>query len=164
MQPMASQQNSIPVRVATAADAARITAIINAAFQIAEQFFIESKRITQAEVEELLVKGAFLLSGAENEVSGCVYVELRGERAYLGLLSVDPAVQQAGLGSLLMREAEHYCRARGSRFMDILIVNLREDLPAFYNKRGYVANGTSPFPADIPTKVPCHFITMSKPL
>jgi predicted N-acetyltransferase YhbS len=97
MQPMASQQNSIPVRVATAADAARITAIINAAFQIAEQFFIESNRITQAEVEELLVKGAFLLSGAENEVNGCVYVELRGERAYLGLLSVDPAVQQAGV-------------------------------------------------------------------
>lgn len=161
---MTSQPGSIPVRVATAADAARITAVINAAFQIAEQFFIESDRITQREVEESLVKGDFLVAGVENEIAGCVYVELRGERSYLGLLSVDPGTQQTGLGSLLMREAEHYCRAHGSRFMDILIVNLREDLPAFYSKRGYVANGTSPFPAGIPTKVPCHFITMSKPL
>ena len=164
MQPMTSQQNSIPVRVATVADAPRITAVINSAFQIAEQFFIEGDRITMPEVEESLVKGAFLVAGADNEITACVYVEMRGERSYLGLLSVDPAIQQSGLGSLLMRAAEHYCRARGSRHMDILIVNLREDLPAFYGKRGYVANGTSPFPEDVPTKAPCHFITMSKPL
>lgn len=159
---MTSQENPVPVRVATAADAPRITAVINSAFKIAEQFFIDGNRITQAEVEESLVKGAFLVAG--DEIAGCVYVELRGERSYLGLLSVDPAIQQGGLGSLLMHEAENYCRARGSRFMDILIVNLREDLPAFYNKRGYVANGTSPFPDGIPIKVPCHFITMSKVL
>ena len=164
MQPVTSQQNSTPLRVATAADSPRITAVINAAFQIAEQFFIDGDRITQQEVEESLVKGAFLVAEVGNEIAGCVYVELRGERSYLGLLSVDPTTQQSGLGSLLMREAEHYCRTRGSRFMDILIVNLREDLPAFYNKRGYAANGTSPFPEGLPIKVPCHFITMSKAL
>jgi hypothetical protein len=27
-----------------------------------------------------------------------------------------------------------------------------------------VETGTAPFPADIVTKVPCHFVTMSKPL
>jgi GNAT superfamily N-acetyltransferase len=97
-------------------------------------------------------------------LDGCVYVELRGERSYLGLLSVDPMSQQGGLGSRLMSEAEEYCRERGSRGMDILIVSLREDLPSFYKKRGYVENGTSPFPPDVPTKIPCHFINMSKSL
>ena len=48
--------------------------------------------------------------------------------------------------------------------MDILIVSLREDLPAFYEKRGYVQTGTSQFPPDVETKIPCHFINMSKPL
>jgi hypothetical protein len=47
--------------------------------------------------------------------------------------------------------------------MDILIVNLREELPPFYRKRGYVENGTTPFP-DVETKIPCHFINMAKPL
>ena len=155
---------TIPIRVAAPADAANITSVINSAFRIAEEFFIDGLRIGQAEVEQLLVKGSFLLAEADDQLNGCVYVELRGERSYLGLLSVDPSTQKSGLGSVLMLEAENYCRERGSRFMDIYIVNLREDLPAFYRHRGYVENGTTPFPEDVPTKVPCHFINMMKGL
>lgn len=151
-------------RIATKSDAPQITAVINAAFRIAEEFFIDGNRITQAEVEESLAKGAFLLAETDGKLNGCVYVELRGERSYLGLLSVDPTTQQSGLGSRLMIEAERYCRERGSHAMDILIVSLREDLPAFYQKRGYVESGTTPFPEDVPTKIPCHFINMSKPI
>jgi ribosomal protein S18 acetylase RimI-like enzyme len=156
--------STVPIRVATSGDAAKITDVINAAFRIAEGFFIDSKRITEAEVQESLTKGDFLLAEGDEKVNGCVYVEMRGTRSYLGLLSVDPACQQSGLGSLLMQEAEQYCRERGSRFMDILIVHLREELPSFYRKRGYIEDGTSPFPADVETKVPVHFINMSKPL
>ena len=159
-----AQPIQLSIRSAALADAPRITAVINAAFKIAEEFFIDGNRITQAEVEESLAKGAFLLAEAGDKLNGCVYVELRGERSYLGLLSVDPTCQQSGLGSLLMNEAEKYCRERGSQGMDILIVNLREDLPAFYQKRGYVESGTTPFPPDVPTRIPCHFINMSKPL
>jgi ribosomal protein S18 acetylase RimI-like enzyme len=152
------------IRSAEFADAPNITAVINAAFRVAEEFFIDGNRITQAEVEESLAKGAFLLAEVNGKLNGCVYVELRGERSYLGLLSVDPTCQQSGLGSRLMLQAEQYCRERGSRGMDILIVSLREDLPSFYQRRGYVENGTSPFPPDVPTKIPCHFINMSKSL
>ncbi len=161
---MSTPNTAAPIRMAVPADAARITAVINAAFRIAEGFFIDGNRITQAEVERSLTKGAFIVSEHGDTMSGCVYVEMRGERSYLGLLSVDPSSQQGGLGSLLMREAEKYCRERGSRAMDILIVSLREDLPAFYEKRGYVHNGKSAFPAEVETKIPCHFINMSKPL
>jgi GNAT superfamily N-acetyltransferase len=150
--------------MATVADAPGITAVINAAFRIAEGFFIDGNRITQTEVEESLAKGAFLLAETDGKLNGCVYVEMRGEQSYLGLLSVDPTIQQSGLGSRLMNEAERYCRERGSHSMDILIVSLREELPAFYQRRGYVESGTTPFPTDVPTKVPCHFINMSKPL
>ena len=152
------------IRTATAADAPRITGVINAAFRIVEEFFLDGNRISQAEVEAYLRKGAFLLAETGGKLNGCVYVELRGERSYLGLLSVDPTSQQSGLGSQLMTEAERYCRERGSHAMDILIVNLRDDLPPFYKKRGYVESGTTPFPADVPTKIPCYFINMSKPL
>src|ERR1043165_639768 len=155
---------TVPMRVATAADTAQITEVINAAFRIVEGFFIASERITEAEVAESLGKGDFLLAEIDEKLNGCVYVEMRGTRSYLGLLSVDPACQQSGLGSLLMQEAEQYCRERGSRFMDILIVNVREELPSFYKKRGYEEKGTSAFPEDVETLVPVHFINMSKPL
>jgi predicted N-acetyltransferase YhbS len=152
------------IRTAGTADAERITAVINAAFKIAEDFFVDGNRIALEEVHRLLTTGAFLLSESADGIGGCVYVEPRGERAYLGLLSVDPSRQQKGLGSRLMTAGEDYCRRQGARFMDIYIVNLRTELPAFYAHLGYVENGTTPFPADVPTKKPCHFINMTKPL
>jgi|SRR5687768_730392 len=152
------------IRVANSSDAEKITAVINAAFRIAEGFFVDGNRITLAEVRQSLTTGVFLVAEDANGIAGCVYLEPRGERAYLGLLSVDPSRQQSGLGSRLMTAGEAYCRARGARFMDIYIVNLRTELPAFYEHRGYVQNGTTPFPPDVPTKQPCHFINMSKPL
>ena len=155
---------TLPIRLATAADAANIATLINSAFRIAEGFFIDGLRISQADVEQHLTKGAFLLAQVNDKLNGCVYVELRGDRSYLGLLSVDPASQQSGLGSFLMNTAENYCRERGSHLMEIYIVNLREELPPFYRRRGYVETGTTPFPEGIETKVPCHFINMSKAL
>lgn len=155
---------TVTIRIAAPADAAKITGLINDAFHIAEVFFVDGPRISQSEVEQLLVKGAFLLAETGDKLNGCVYIELRGERSYLGLLSVDPTYQKGGLGSLLMLEAEKHCRERESQFMDILIVNLRDELPAFYQRRGYVETGTTPFPEEIETKVPCHFINMTKPL
>ena len=158
------QMKTNSTRIATPADAASLTSVINAAFRMVEESIFYNDRITQAEVEQLLAKGAFLLAETDGKLDGCVYVELRGERSYLGLLSVDPKRQQSGLGSLLMNAAERYCRERGSRFMDILIVSLREELPPFYRKRGYLEIGTTPFPADEKTKIPCHFINMAKSL
>jgi GNAT superfamily N-acetyltransferase len=155
---------TLPIRLSACADAENITALINAAFYPCEGFFVEAPRTNKGEVEQLMSKGAFLLAEAGDKLIGCVYVELRGERSYLGLLSVDPALQRGGFGSFLMDAAENYCRERGSRFMDIYIVNLRTELPPFYERRGYVATGTTPFVEDVETRLPCHFINMSKPL
>jgi GNAT superfamily N-acetyltransferase len=139
-------------------------ALINSAFRIAEDFFYNEDRITFEEVERLFTTGTFLLAEADRVLRGCVYVELRGERSYLGLLSVDPSQQQAGLGSLLLTAGENHCRVLGSRSMDILIINLRTELPPFYRRRGYVETGTLPLPQEIETTQPCHFITMAKDL
>lgn len=144
-------------------------AVINSAFKVAEEFFCFEDRITLEEVERLFTTGKFLVAEArargDRVLVGCVYVELKdGDRSYLGLLSVDPSQQQSGLGSLLMTEAEKHCREMGCRVMDIWIVNLRTELTPFYQRRGYVETGTLPFPPEVQTKLPCHFITMAKPL
>ena len=165
MEKAASQ--AISLRLAEPGDIGAITSLINAAFRLAEEFFIEEDRITEHGVGDLLRSGNFLLAEREGTMLGCVYVERKKSdplRSYLGLLSVDPSRQQSGLGSLLMNSAEDYCRRQGCRTMDILVVNLRKDLPSFYQKRGYVETGTSPFPPDVETKIPCHFIEMSKTL
>lgn len=152
------------VRMASLSDAERITTLINCAFRRAEEFFIDEDRINLESVQNFFETGKFLLDESDGIVAACVYVELRGDRAYLGLLSVDPAHQHSGLGSLLMDAAEEYCRGQACHFMDLNVVNLREELFGFYRKRGYVETGTRPFPADVATRLSCHFIEMSKPL
>lgn len=152
------------VRVATVNDAEAIMSVINAAFRRAENFLIDRDRIDLESVQDLLRKGKFLLAEDGSAVCGCVYIEMRGERSYLGLLSVDPKRQKAGLGSKLMNAAEDHCARAGCRFMDLRIVNVRKELPGFYNRLGYVETGTEPFTAGLNPKVPCHFVNMSKPL
>jgi ribosomal protein S18 acetylase RimI-like enzyme len=154
-------------RIAELQDLEAIARVINAAFRNAEAFLIDRDRVTRDAVREFLETGKFLLAedGEDgSDLLGCVYVELRGERAYLGLLSVDPSRQKAGLGSMLMTAAEKYCAEAGCRFMDLRIINVREELPGYYRRRGYVETGTEPLPPGIEPKIACHFVTMSKPL
>jgi len=154
----------LTVRMASLKDAEKITSLINESFRRAEEFFVETDRIDLRSVHNYFGTGVFLVGERDGAVRACVYVEPRGNRAYLGLLAVDPSCQHSGLGSLLMDTAEEHCRGLGCRYMDINVVNLRQELFGFYHKRGYVETGTSPFPEDVATKLPCHFIEMSKPL
>jgi ribosomal protein S18 acetylase RimI-like enzyme len=154
----------IPVRIAERADAQALTDLINRAFRKAESFFIDHDRISPSEVEAFLEKGDFLVVDEAEGLCGCVYLEIRADRAYFGLLSIDPARQRAGIGSRLIDAAEAGARQRGCSHMDLQIVNLREELPAFYRRLGYVETSTAPFPANVPTRFPCHFILMSKAL
>ena len=153
----------VRLRIAESADIDTPVSLINAAFLV-ERFFIEGDRINAEAVRKLMLTGEFLIAHDDDGASGCVYVEPHGDRAYLGLLSVDPSRQRSGLGSRLVAAAEGHARALGINYMDLRIVNLRQELPEFYRRLGYLATGTAPFPPDVTTKQPCHFINMSKAL
>jgi GNAT superfamily N-acetyltransferase len=155
--------NDSPFHQAEPNDAEAIAALVNAAFRV-ERFFIDGDRTNPAQVRALLQTGAFLLAEADGALAGCVYVELRGERGYFGLLAVDPARQRSGLGARLVAAAEDYCHAAGCRVMEMQTVNLRAELPGFYRRLGYQETGTAPFPAEARAKLPCHFVKMAKPL
>jgi N-acetylglutamate synthase-like GNAT family acetyltransferase len=162
--PNRKRRDAVAVGIAVASEAEAIAGVINAAFRQAEGFFIERDRIALEQVQALLQTGEFLITGEDGRITGCVYVEMKGDRSYLGLLAVAPKAQKSGLGSSLMTAAEDHCRKAGSRFMDIQIVNLRKELPDFYHRRGYVECGTAPFSAGVNTKLACHFVKMSKAL
>ena len=115
------------IRPAVRHDAAALVRLINAAFAV-ERFFVDADRVDFGEVLRHLDTGTFFV---EDAVSASVYVEPRGDRAYLGLLSVDPPLQGSGLGRALVAAAESYARGQGCRYMDLRVVSLREELPGF---------------------------------
>ena len=152
------------IRVATTADIPQIVDLVNAAFRGAEAFFVEGDRIDAPQVEAMLGTGEFLLGEISEKLAGCVYLELRGERAYFGLLSVAPEFQRRGVGRKLVAEVERRARDAGCVVMDIRTVNIRPELIPLYSKMGYIESGVEPFPPQVRVKMPCHFIRMSKGL
>ena len=152
------------VRTASADDIPELARLINAAFVI-ERFFKRGDRTTVEEVHDLRERGEFLIiERPPGSAVGCVYWTRHDEDGYFGMLSIDPAQQGRGLGRLLIDAVEARCRAAGCPRMKIHIVNLREELPPFYRRLGYVETGTLPFPIPEEATRPCHFIVMTKAL
>jgi GNAT superfamily N-acetyltransferase len=111
-----------------------------------------------------MANGRFLVAEDSTGLAGCVYVQIDGDGGYLGLLGVDPPRQGTGLGRKMMDAAENYFREAGCRAVNLRVISARTPLPSFYRHLGYHETGTAPFAPDVPVKVPCHYIFMSKSL
>jgi GNAT superfamily N-acetyltransferase len=151
------------MRLAGAADTETLVQLINAAF-VVERIAIEGDRVDAAGVQKYMQAGQFLLLELDGSAAGCVYIEKRGDRGYLGLLSVGPERQKLGLGRKLADAGEQHARAQGCRAMDLRVISARQELLPFYEKLGYAVTHSSAMPAEVPLKIPCHFIHMSKDL
>jgi ribosomal protein S18 acetylase RimI-like enzyme len=150
-------------RQAEERDSEALVRLINDAFRV-EGPYIEGDRIDAAGLTSYMAKGKFLLAEDGAGLAGCVYVELRGNRGYLGLLGVAPARQGTGLGRKLMDAAENYFRGAGCVAVDLRVLSTRTPLPAFYRHLGYHETGTAPIDPEVPAKVPFHYILLTKAL
>jgi GNAT superfamily N-acetyltransferase len=150
-------------RYAGAGDIDGLVRLINAAFAV-EGFIYDGERTNAAECAELLHRGRFVLAEEAASLIGCVYLELRGGHGYFGLLSVDPSRQGKGIGRALVSLAEDWFRNQGCCASQLLIISVRTELRQFYQQLGYHEVGTAPFPPEVVTHLPCHFVKMSKPL
>jgi len=156
------------LRVARADEATAVAALVNTAFQV-EAFFKRGDRTDAGDIGNMMQRGEFLVldhSEARDApgtgLAACVYTRTNGDRGYFGMLSIDPRSQGRGLGRSIIAAVESRFRAQGCRAIDIHVVNLRKELPPFYERLGYVASATLPFPDDGGATQPCHFIVMTK--
>jgi GNAT superfamily N-acetyltransferase len=159
-----SHSRNIRVRQASDNDVEDLTRLINAAF-VVEQMVFDGDRVDDLGVRAYMSGGTFLVAEDSDGLVGCVYIEARDARSYLGLLSVRPANQGTGIGRQLVTAAETFARQSGCRVMDLRVISARgEQLLPFYRRLGYEFVRTEPFPADLATKAPSHYILMTKQL
>ena len=164
------------IRTARPDEAAALASLINAAF-VVEAFFKIGDRTSADEVAALMEAGGEFLvleglprrsgeaaKAGTGTLTGCVYLQSSGDRAYFGMLSIAPERQRQGAGRRLIDAVESRARERGCRFIDIYIVNLREELTPYYRRLGYVESGTLPFSEPERASKPCFFIVMTKRL
>lgn len=168
----------IAIAAASPKDATALKALIEAAYRGSsarrgwnhEADILDDQRTGPGEIEALLADPAVTILTAregarDNEaLIGCVAVTFKDAAlAYLGMLCVAPDLQSAGLGRRLLDAAEEHARGEGIAAMEMTVIDSRDALIAWYERRGYLRTGeTRPFP--VLRDPPVTFAVLEKPL
>ncbi|MFE1586877.1 GNAT family N-acetyltransferase [Streptomyces sp. NPDC059402] len=178
---MDTAPSRLTYRDATAADVDALVALIESAYRgessragwTTEADILQGQRTDPQGVLEVVKAPDSRLLTVEREgvLVACCQLEHRGTHAYFGMFAVSPALQGEGLGKAIIAEAERQARETwGVTEMHMTVISVREDLIAWYERRGYRRTGrTTPFPYGderfgIPQRDDLRFELLVKPL
>ncbi|MGO9435367.1 MAG: GNAT family N-acetyltransferase [Terracidiphilus sp.] len=169
---------------ATEADYPEIIDLINVAFRATgpgsswnvEAGVIEGQRMNESLLrEDLAAKPTANLlvyrDPGGKSVLGTVWLDPGDDGVwYLGLLTINPALQKQKLGRTLLAAAEDFAKERGAHCIRMTVVHVRDTLIAWYERRGYKLTGeTKPFPYEdkrfgTPLRDDLRFVVLEKPI
>lgn len=149
---------TLSFRAATTNDIPALLKLVTAAYRgessrtgwTSEADLIDGERIDAEALHADLARprSTIVLAERGDQLVACAHVADENEQGYFGMFAVDPNQQSAGLGSLVLTEAENYAaREWGVTVMQMTVIDARAELIAFYERRGYARTGiTKPFP------------------
>ena len=93
-----------------------------------------------------------IVAQREGRMLACAHICEQEGAGYFGMFAVDPTLQNAGIGRDVLAEAERIVRDEFKLpTMRMTVIDLREELIAWYERRGYRRTGIKkPFPATDP--------------
>ncbi|MEU5368876.1 GNAT family N-acetyltransferase [Streptomyces sp. NPDC005951] len=145
-------------RDATEADVPALVALIESAYRgdssrtgwTTEADILQGQRTDEQGVRDVIDAPASRLLAVERGggLVACCQLEHRGDAAYFGMFAVRPGLQGGGLGKLIIAEAERTVKEDwGVGEMHMTVISVRDDLIAWYERRGYRRTGAlTPFP------------------
>jgi ribosomal protein S18 acetylase RimI-like enzyme len=97
-------------------------------------------------------RSRILIAERAGEMVGCAHVCEQEGVGYFGMFAVRPDLQNAGVGRAVLAEAERIAHQEWRLpLMRMTVIDLREELIAWYVRRGYRRTGVKkPFPATDP--------------
>ncbi|MEV7441682.1 GNAT family N-acetyltransferase [Streptomyces sp. NPDC091204] len=153
-----AQPAALSFRSAVEADIPELVVLVESAYRgdasragwTTEADYLDGRRTDPDGVRAVIESPDSVLLVVERtgELVACCQLEHRGDHAYFGMFAVRPGLQGAGLGKEILAEAERRARETwGAKEMRMTVVNVREELIAYYVRRGYLRTGElSPFP------------------
>ena len=156
------EKTALSFRPALPAEAELVCGFVNAAYRgesakrgwTTEADILGGQRTDPEKVLEMIQEPGSRIELAydENALAGCVHLKKEpAGSCYLGMLTVDPGKQAAGLGKRLLERSEELAKEWGCSRMRMTVIHLREELLAYYERRGYRRTGAAePFPEHDP--------------
>ena len=120
-----------------------------------EADMLEGRRTGADEIEACITRPDSLILIAERanqqgtyELLACAHIAIEDGAGYFGMFSVHPNLQGGGIGKAMITEAERVAREEWRLpAMRMTVIDIREELIAFYERRGYRRTGIKkPFP------------------
>jgi ribosomal protein S18 acetylase RimI-like enzyme len=148
--------------IATTADIPALVALVTSAYRgdasrqgwTTEADLLDGNRIDPEVLRGDIERGQSLvvIASRDGEMLGCAHVCVQDGAGYFGMFAVRPELQNAGIGRQVLAEAERIVREQfGLPLMRMTVIDLREELVAWYERRGYRRTGIKkPFPATDP--------------
>jgi len=145
-------------RTAGAADIDAIVALVESAYRgesglrgwTTESHLLDGQRTDAMDVAEVIARpdSRILLAERDGQLVASCHVERQGDAGYFGMFAVDPEQQGGGLGKQVLAQAERVARDDWQcRAMRMTVIVQREELIAWYVRRGYHRTGEyHPFP------------------
>jgi GNAT superfamily N-acetyltransferase len=149
---------ALSFRDAGAADVPAIVALVQSAYRgeasrtgwTTEADLLDGQRIDPEGVLEVIGKpdSRVLLAERGGELLACCHLEKQGDGCYFGMFAVAPNGQGKGAGKATLAEAERVgCERWHCRELRMTVIDVREDLINWYERRGYHRTGEhAPFP------------------
>ena len=141
------------IAVSTPADVAPLAALLNSAYRgesskegwTTEAHLIAGNtRASESSLQQILVlQNSVILkySDEHQQIIGCVNLQQHAGRIYLGMLSVSPKLQGAGIGRQLLIAAEEYARQLHCNAVYMSVISVRTELIEWYKRNGYKDTG-----------------------
>jgi ribosomal protein S18 acetylase RimI-like enzyme len=141
------------ISIATLQDAVAITALLNSAYRgedskkgwTTEADLIAGEVRTSVESLSKVMQqpNSVVLKFVDenNAVIGCVNLQKHDAKIYLGMLSVSPVLQNAGIGRQLLAAAGEYALQQNCSSIYMTVITHRTELIDWYKRHGYVDTG-----------------------
>jgi len=136
-----------------------------------EADLLDGTRTDEANISDLLSDpNAVILKcvNDESKIIACVYLQKQESRLYLGMLTVSPELQGAGVGKRLLAAADEHAIKNSCHSVFMTVISVRQELIGWYERHGYKKTGeTKPFPVGEKfgiQKQPLELIVMEKEL
>lgn len=139
------------IKKATLTDVPALNKLINAAYRgeeskkgwTTETDMLSGTRIDEAALRNLIQKPntTFLKYIEEEILLGCVELRIEGKKLYLGTLSVNPNIQNKGIGKKLLQAGEDHARQVGCKTITMTVIDGRQPLIDWYVRHGYILTG-----------------------
>lgn len=167
----------MPVTKALVTDVPELNILVNSAYRgetskkgwTTEANLLDGLRIDEETLYSYFEDpGIIILKNVEEDgsITGCVYLEKRSPRLYVGMFSVSPLLQAKGIGRQLLIAAEEYARQLDCHTLTMTVISIRHELIAWYQRCGYQPTGdVLPFHHDKKfgnPKQPIELIVMEK--